>query len=193
MPILLANLILLMRMVNILWIWMEMASLIGDGLKKGFENAKMQDNLLFFGELNGDNQVVFRGGRKKALKAGLQMKNGRGRFALITLLMAQMGVMPFRWLWQIMMAMILLTISSCTWICSFSTFLPKDPRVIFFIGDSYKHLVLHIPECCNSAQSVRVVDLDNDVCQRVRLSLFLLQYFFGNERGQQVYYFQTEG
>ena len=39
----------------------------GDGLNKGFENAKMQDNLLFFGELNGDNQVAFRGGRKQAL------------------------------------------------------------------------------------------------------------------------------
>jgi len=40
-------------------------------------------NLLFFGELNGHNQVVFRGGRKQALKAGLQMRNGRGRFALM--------------------------------------------------------------------------------------------------------------
>ena len=40
----------------------------GDGLNKGFENAIMQDNLLFFGELNGDNQVVFRGGRKQIIK-----------------------------------------------------------------------------------------------------------------------------
>ncbi|GFH61265.1 hypothetical protein CTEN210_17741 [Chaetoceros tenuissimus] len=41
-------------------------------------NPKMQDNLLFFGEIN-DNNLVFRGGRKQAFDAGLHGRNGRGR------------------------------------------------------------------------------------------------------------------
>jgi hypothetical protein len=44
----------------------------GDGLNRGFENAIMQDNLLFFGELNGDNQVVFRGERKQSIKGRIE-------------------------------------------------------------------------------------------------------------------------
>ena len=51
-------------------------------------------------------------------------------------------------------------------------FLYVDKPVVYFsserskgalpIGDIYKGLLLHIPEYCNSAESVRVVDLDYD-------------------------------
>ena len=41
-------------------------------------NPKMQDNLLFFGEIN-DKKLVLRGGRKQGFDAGLHGRNGRGR------------------------------------------------------------------------------------------------------------------
>jgi len=44
------------------------------------QNPPNHDSLLFFGELDTNGHVIFRGGRSQAAKSGIHMRNGRGRF-----------------------------------------------------------------------------------------------------------------
>ena len=55
---------------------------IAQGSNQGLplDNPAALDNFLFFGELDDNGEVWFRGGRTQAAASGVQMRSGRGRF-----------------------------------------------------------------------------------------------------------------
>jgi len=55
---------------------------IAQGGNRGLpiENPAALDSFLFFGELDDNGEVLFRGGRAQAAASGVQMRSGRGRF-----------------------------------------------------------------------------------------------------------------